>query len=63
MEKAKALPVGESTLGSQALVFLQTLTELASHHPRSAMGSELVGSAVWPRRAVTKSFSSPWNIW
>jgi hypothetical protein len=37
VEKAKALSVGESTLGSQVLVFLQTLTELVSKHSRSAM--------------------------
>ena len=36
-EKAKALVVGDSTLGAQVLVFLQTLTELVSKHPRAAM--------------------------
>src|SRR6266545_4218383 len=37
VEKAKAIPVGESTLGSQVLVFLQTLTELVGTHSRAAM--------------------------
>ncbi len=37
VEKAKALTVGESTLGSQVLLFLQALTELVGTHPRAAM--------------------------
>ena len=37
VEKAKAIPVGESTLGSQVLVFLQALTELVGTHSRAAM--------------------------
>jgi hypothetical protein len=37
VEKAKALPVGDSTLGSQVLLFLQALTELVGSHPRAAM--------------------------
>src|SRR5262245_29883520 len=37
VEKAKAIPVGESTLGSQVLLFLQALTELIGVHSRAAM--------------------------
>jgi hypothetical protein len=37
VEKAKAIPVGESTLGSQVLLFLQALTELVGGHSRAAM--------------------------
>lgn len=36
-EKAKALPVGDSTLGAQVLLFLQTLTELIGRHSHAAM--------------------------
>ena len=37
VEKAKAVPIGESSLGSQVLVFLQTLTELVARTPRAVM--------------------------
>jgi predicted AAA+ superfamily ATPase len=37
VEKAKALPLGDSTLGAQVLLFLQALTELVGSHPRAAM--------------------------
>lgn len=37
VEKAKALPRGDSTLGAQVLLFLQALTELVGAHPRAAM--------------------------
>ncbi|MGH3005452.1 MAG: ATP-binding protein [Gaiellaceae bacterium] len=36
-EKAKAIRVGDTTLGSQVLLFLQALTELVGAHPRAAM--------------------------
>src|SRR4029079_9522427 len=36
VEKAKALPRGDSTLGAQVLLFLQALTALAGAHPRAA---------------------------
>lgn len=37
VEKAKALPRGDSTLGAQVLLFLQALTELVGAHERAAM--------------------------
>lgn len=37
VEKAKALPLGDSTLGAQVLLFLQALTELVGAHDRVAM--------------------------
>lgn len=37
VEKAKALPRGDSTLGAQVLLFLQALTELVGTHERAAM--------------------------
>jgi hypothetical protein len=37
VEKAKALPRGDSTLGAQVLLFLQALTELVGAHDRAAM--------------------------
>ena len=37
VEKAKALPRGDSTLGAQVLLFLQALTELVGAHARAAM--------------------------
>ena len=37
VEKAKALPRGDTTLGSQVLLFLQALTELVGAHARAAM--------------------------
>ena len=37
VEKAKAIHVGESTLGSQVLLFLQALTELVGAHSHAAM--------------------------
>jgi hypothetical protein len=36
-EKAKAIRVGDSTLGSQVLLFLQALTEFVAAQPRAAM--------------------------
>jgi hypothetical protein len=36
-ERAKAIPIGESSLGAQVLDFLQTLTEFIARHPRAAM--------------------------
>jgi hypothetical protein len=36
-EKAKAIRIGDSTLGSQVLLFLQALTEFVAAQPRAAM--------------------------
>lgn len=36
-EKAKAIRIGDSTLGSQVLLFLQALTEFVATQPRAAM--------------------------
>jgi hypothetical protein len=37
VEKAKAIERGDTTLGAQVLLFLQSLTELVGAHPRAAM--------------------------
>jgi hypothetical protein len=45
IEKARAIPQGESTLGRQAMLFVQALTEVANTRPQTAMVYSLQASA------------------
>lgn len=57
VEKAMAVPQGDSTLGRQAMLFLQALTETVNGHPRAAMVYSLqasVGEAVGAEGLLTQ---------
>jgi hypothetical protein len=45
VEKGHAVPQGESTLGRQAMLFIQALTEVANNRPQTAMVYSLQASA------------------
>jgi len=45
VEKARAIPQGDSTLGRQAMLFVQALTEVANTRPQTAMVYSLQASA------------------
>jgi hypothetical protein len=45
-EKAKAMPLADSSLGAQVLVFLHTLTEVVARTPRTAMVYSLQASVL-----------------
>jgi hypothetical protein len=57
VEKAMAVPRGESTAGRQAMLFVQALTEAVNAHPRAAMVYGLqasVGEAVGAEGLLTQ---------